>query len=590
MKEFFRTFLAVVAAEIFLGLGIFLAVAGFAAVATSKGVDVPRGAYLIQRISGEIREYAPPQAFPRLGSGPPTLTRIMENLEKARSDDRIRGVVLEVGGSDLGMAKREEIRERIRQLRDAGKPVYAFCRAIGPTDYYMIAGCDSIIVPPEGILELRGLAAELPFFKGTLEALGIKPNVDRIAEYKTAAEVVTRNDLSDESRANLRWILRDLFDEMVAGIAEDRGLSRDQVLGFMDEAMHTARAAKEEGLVDLVAFWEDLETRLSGDDPWKTISGADYAKVTRKSLGLAGRKKIAIVHAQGVIAGGENGYTFPFGLKMGSETMTEVLDDVRKDDSIDGVVFRVDSPGGESLASDEISYAVSLLGREKPTVVSMVDVAGSGGYMIAYRCSTIVALPATITGSIGSITGKFNMHGLYKRLGINKDYVTVGPRARMNSDDRDYSREEWRIVRSRHLEGYEQWVRQVAEMRGLELAAMDTLAGGREWTGRQAVDRRLADRLGGLDAALALVKEKAGIPAGEKVAVVHYPKPKSFFERLVESGPLAPAWARPLMRGALRILARLGPAGDRGEPELWGAEPEVLDPSLLDAVWLWRIG
>jgi protease-4 len=572
MKEFFRTFFAVLLAQVVLGIWLVVVVMVFAVAATSKGVDVPKGAFLVQRISGEIPEYVPPSPFPSLKEQTKHLTQILENLDKARVDDRIRGVVLELGSSDMGLAKRQEIRKRIQALREAGKPVYAFVRYLGTSDYYLATACDSIFMPPEGLLDLHGLAAEVAYLKGTLEALGIKPNLHRIAEYKSAAEPLLRENMSKETRENLRWILEDIFDTLVGTIATDRGMEADELLALMEETRFTAQRAKEKGLVDEVLFWEDLEDRLKGDqEEWKTIRGGEYAKVSRKKVGLSGDKKVAIVHAQGVIAGGQNGYVFPFGAKMGSATMTRILDEIREDDDIDGVIFRIDSPGGESLASDEISYAVHLLSREKPTVVSMVDVAGSGGYMIAYRCSTLVALPATITGSIGSITAKFNMRGFYKHLGITKDFEEIGPNARINSDYRDYTEREWEIVRSTHWESYDMWVRQVAEMRGLSLAAMDTLARGRVWTGRQAKERRLVDEVGGLDEALALLKAKMGIPEEEGVEFVHYPKPKSFLDRILESGSVA-------LRLVARLLRPLG-LGTVTDPSPF----EMLRPSMLEA-------
>lgn len=582
MKEFLRTFLAVIVAQIVLGLWGFLLVVMFLSFAVSKTATVPRDAFLIQTIGGEIPEYAPPMAMSIFDKEPIHHTGILENLEKAGADDRIRGVILEVGVSNLGVAKRGEIRDRIRQVQEAGKPVYAFCRYLSTLDYYMIAGCDSVIFPPEGLLEFHGLAAEAPFFKGTMDVLGIRPNLYRIAEYKSAAEPFLRKNMSKESRENARWLVETVFDDIVAIIAQDRHMSQKEVLGLMEQALFNPQQALESGLLDAVAFWEEIEDLLEDRYGGNTISESDYTEITRKDVGLSGTKRIAIVHAQGVIGGGDNGYAFPFGLKMGSGAMTRVLQDVRENAAIDGAVIRVDSPGGLSTASDEIGYAVGRLAREKPTVISMVDMAASGGYMMSYRCSTIVAHPHTLTGSIGSISGKFNLRGLYSHLGVTKDFVAVGPHALINSDYSDYTDEEWDIIRSRQWASYDSWVSQVAESRGLETATLDTLARGRVWTGQQAVDRLLVDYAGGIDTALLLVKQQLGLPADEKVQLVHLPKPKSFIQRLIEDGNIVSSSLRQLLGLALGIIA-----GSPPDPSAAGWE--MADPEMFQSIWLWRI-
>jgi len=583
MKSFLKTFLAVVLAQIFLGLWGVLLLMGFIAVAISGTTEIPEHCYLVQSVGGEIPEYVPPMTLSPFDDAPPNHTSLLENLEKAGADDRIRGVVLEVWPSDLGMGKRDEIRQRIRQLRERGKSVYAFGRYLTTMDYYMVSGCDSILVTPDGLIELHGLALEAQFFKGTLDGVGVNPNIHQIAEFKSAAESITRRDLSDEARENAQWLLDDIFKSLVTTISADRGLSEDTLLAAMELAQLNPSMAFERGLVDGLVYWEDLETLLGADDVWKTVDGKDYVKVERKDVGLSGPKRIAIVHAQGVIGSGDNGYAFPFGLKMGSGAMTRALNDVRKDTGIHGVILRVDSPGGSSIASDDISYAVKLLNEEKPTVVSMVDMAASGGYMISYRCSTIVALPNTLTGSIGSITGKFNAKGMYDHLGVTKDFVTVGPRPLINSDYHDFTEEEWEIVRSRHWSAYDSWVKQVAEWRGLELSELDSLARGRVWTGQQAMERRLVDHVGGFDVAMVALKEDLGIPPGQDVKIVHLPEPRTFLEQLLEDGNFT-GWKGRMLLALSRLFF-----GSSSPLRTWMPELEIADPAMIDGAWLWRI-
>jgi len=262
--------------------------------------------------------------------------------------------------------------------------------------------------------------------------------------------------------------------------------------------------------------------------------------VAPKKLGLAGDKTIAVVHAQGLIFGRQNGVSPLWGMTMGHETIGAELRRARLDDDVAAVVFRVDSRGGDALASDLISREVDILRGVKPVVVSMVDVAASGGYDIAYRGSKIVADPMTVTGSIGSITGKFNLAGLHDKLGITYDYATRGPMALINSELRDYNEEERLRFEDNHTRSFNMWLEDVAERRNMTFEQAELLAYGRVWSGRQARERGLVDELGDLDRAVALAKELAGIAADEPVTLVHYPKRKSLVQSVL-SGDTAAA-------------------------------------------------
>jgi protease-4 len=228
------------------------------------------------------------------------------------------------------------------------------------------------------------------------------------------------------------------------------------------------------------------------------------------------------------------------GMTMGAKSVIQDLRSVMDDEEIVGVVFRVDSPGGSGLASDAIGRWAKVVESKKPIVVSMGDVAASGGYMVSHRIRPIVADPNTITGSIGSITGKFNMHGLYDKLGLTYDFVTKGPYPLINSDYYDWTPEEAEMVAENHLRGFNQWIEDIAKHRDMTFDEVNAVAGGRVWTGRQALERNLVDKLGGLDVALDIVKEKAGIGADENITLVHYPIKKSFVEALM-SGELTTA-------------------------------------------------
>lgn len=538
MKEFLRTVLAVIVAMLililFTGLMLF--------AKSVEKPDIKGDSYLVLSLEGEIVDYPlggiTSQIF---GGGPGSHAELLENLEKAVVDDRIKGVILKVGSSTLGSAKLQELRKAVRKVQESGKKVYAFSEFLSTRDYYIASVCDSIFMAPAGYLTMTGAAGGRMFLKNMLDKLEIKPNIHRIEDYKSAAEMVTRSEMSDESEEQATWLMDDLYAEYITAVASDRSMTPSDLEAVWDRALYLPEEGVEAGLVDETLFWDQLEDRLKDpdDEKLKTVYGGTYSKVDRADVGLEG-KKIAIVHGQGLIHGGKSGVDPMMGMTMGAKSVVQDLRTVLEDEDIVGVVFRVDSPGGVGLASDVIGRWVKVVDGEKPVVVSMADVAASGGYMVSHRIRPIVALPNTITGSIGSITGKFNMRGLYDKLGVTFDFVWKGPHSLIFSDYYDWTDEEARMVAENHWKGFNNWVEDIAKHRDMTFEEVDSVARGRVWTGRQALERNLVDRLGGLDAALAAVKEEAGIPADEEVTLVHYPVKKGLVESLM-SGELASA-------------------------------------------------
>jgi protease-4 len=308
----------------------------------------------------------------------------------------------------------------------------------------------------------------------------------------------------------------------------------------MNHALFQPDEAQEAGLIDRVLYWDELAEMLKGEDDEKlrTVYQSRYAEEEAKDLGLKGKKTIAVVHAQGMIGGRSSRIDPMLGIMMGHESVNAELRRVRKDDDVAAVIFRVDSPGGEGLTSDLISRGVETVKAEKPIVASMVNVAASGGYMVSYRASKIVADQMTLTGSIGSISAKFNNSGLYDKIGFSHDYVEKGPKALMWSSLRDFTDEERERFESDHWKGFNWWLADVAEERGMTFEEAEALAHGRVWTGRQAKENGLIDDVGGLDRAIEMAKELAGIPADEQVTVVHYPKKKELLELILGGGDL----------------------------------------------------
>ncbi|UCG52061.1 MAG: signal peptide peptidase SppA [Candidatus Latescibacterota bacterium] len=557
MKAFFRSFLASLLAIVVV-LVVIVAAIG---IKVSKKPSIKDHSYLVVDVYGEILPYFPPDGVIAeiLGGEPETLHRILSNLEKAAADKRIEGVILKVSSNNsLGLASLEEVRGAVAKVRDAGKKVYAFSDSMDRNSLYLVSACDSIIMPVTGYVNFAGFGGALMYVKGALDKLGIKPNLHQIEDYKSAAELVTRTDMSPEAREMRNWILDDIWELQIGAISEDRGISENRILELMEHVLFTVDEAKEAGLVDEILYWDELDARLRREDDKKlrTVSQKTYAGVERSKVGLKGKKKIAIVHAHGMIGGRESHVDPLMGVIMGHETVSAELRRVRRDKDVAAVVFRVESNGGEGLASDLISHEVAVLAGEKPVVASMIDVAASGGYMIAYRADKIVADPTTITGSIGSISAKFNTVGFYNKLGITFDHITKGPNGLFWSSQHDFTEEQRRRFEENHWDGFNWWLRDVSEYREIPFDDLKDLAMGRVWTGRQAKQNRLIDEVGGLDRAIELAKELAEIPEDEEVTIVHYPKKKGLLAALTGGGTGTSAIRRILYQFIRQDLAQ----------------------------------
>ncbi len=546
MKSFFRSFFALILAIIVL----FAVVVGVVAIKSGQKSKIEDNSYLVIDIYGEVLEYDPPGGVMAeiLGGGPETLHRILGNLEKAAVDERIDGVIMKLSSSNnMGTAMRGEVRDAVKKVRVSGKKVYAFGDFMDTRVYMLAAACDSIYMPPNGYFMYNGFRVTSAHFKGTLEKLGIKPNIHKIKDYKSAAELVTRSDMSPEAREMYGWMLEEGWNNYVSCLEEDRGLTEDQIISFMDYAIMRPAETVEMGLVDRLLYWDGLEEMLKAEDDEKlhTVSMCRYEEEDPKDLGFKGKKKIAVVHAQGMIGGSKSKVDPMLGILMGHECVNADIRRAIEDEDVAAIVFRVNSPGGESLASDLICHQIHIATKSKPVVVSMVNVAASGGYMISYKADKIIADPMTVTGSIGSISAKFNMKGFFDKLGMTHDAVTKGPKALMWSDTRDFTPEERKRFEENHWEDFNVWLADVAEFRGMTFEEAEKLAHGRVWTGRQAKENGLIDEVGGLDRAIEIAKELAEIPAEDGVTVVHYPEQKELIDIILSGeGNLATAAVR----------------------------------------------
>jgi protease-4 len=504
----------------------------------SRPPNIADNSVLVLRLEGDIPEKAPIELPAIFGQGGASLTiaNVWMALRKAAADPRIKAVVLEPEGLSIGWARLEEIRADVEQFRKSRKPVFAYLREPGTREYYLALAADRIYLGPAEPLMLKGLRAETMSFKNTLDKIGVSVEVEHAGKYKDFGDMFTRADMSPETREVLNSVVDDLYGNLVARIAAARKKSPEEVRDIIDRGPFTAPQALQAGLVDELRFEDEMWTVISiplGGAPKRVSIGA-YAGVAPASVGLQGRSRIALVVGEGDIVRGDSGDSGSGETTLTSYGFDKVLSRVANDSGIKGAIVRIDSPGGEVTASDEIWRQMNLLSKRKPTVISMSDMAASGGYYMAMTGDPIVAYPGTLTGSIGVVYGKPNLHGLYEKLGVTKNAIGRGKHADIDSDYTPLTPEERAILRRGIDESYHDFVSKVATARHRGFDDIEPLAQGRVWLGSQAAARGLVDQLGGLDAALDLVKKKAGIPASERVSVEMYPEPTSILDLLMK--------------------------------------------------------
>ncbi len=496
---------------------------------------------LTLRVAGALPDYSPDDPFKRYFGGPDqSLTGLVMQFKKAKVDNRIKAILLDVNMSGVGWGKAEEIRDAITDFRSSGKPVYAFIEFGLNKEYYIATACDKIIVPPPGELFINGLAADVMFFRGSLDKLGIYPDIYQIGKYKSAGDTFTQKQMTDAHRQYINELLDDLFNRYVNAIAQARHKTPEEVRALIDNAPYNAVKAKEAGLVDEAIYKDEAEKQLKtllgykDSDAFTPVRGVDYRDVAPESLGLNKGERIAVIYASGDIGSGSSQNSPSGDQSIGSDTVAKALNDAASDKSIKAIVLRVDSPGGSGLASDIIWHAVEAANQKKPVVVSMSDVAASGGYYISASAAKIIAQPSTITGSIGVLAGKPVMRGFYDWLGISNEYVLRGKNAGMFretekfSDDERAKFEQW--IKTTY---YEDFVPKVAKGRKKDPQFVDSVGQGRVWTGAQAKDRGLVDEFGGLDRAIEVAKQLASIPADKGVERVILPYPTTFLQDLL---------------------------------------------------------
>ena len=500
-----------------------------------KPPSIADGSTLMLELEGDIPERAPVEfPIPFLQQRtPPTVADVWTTLRKAAVDGRIRAIVFEPRDLQIGWAKLQEIHDDLEAFRKSGKPIYAYLKTPGAREYYLATTANRIYMDPEDELNLKGMRFELVYFRKTLDKLGVEVEIQHAGKYKDFGDMFTRSSMSPETKEVLTSVLDGLYGNLVQTIATARKKSPDQVRSTIDEGPFLSPEAKKQGLIDGLLYedqmYDEVKEKLAGGD-LKKLSLHDYLKVPASSVGLGGKQQIALVTGQGGITRGEDGQDLSGDSGIESEGFDKLLRRVGNDADIKGVVVRIDSPGGEVFASDAIWREMNLLSKKKPLVISMSDTAASGGYYIAMTGDPVVAYPGTVTGSIGVVFGKANLHGLYDKLGVTKDMLTRGRFADIDSDYQPLSAAAREKLRSAIDENYRSFVTKVATARRRKFEEVEPLSQGRVWLGSQAKANGLVDELGGLDRAIELVKEKAKIPKSERVNLVTYPAKRSIFD------------------------------------------------------------
>jgi protease-4 len=522
-----------------VGLVIFLVI--FAVAVSAGGLllvalmvgrepQVTSNSTLLLRVSGDLQETEPRGALGQLFEPAPTVRSIVDALRKAKADRRVTAVVIRPSGSAALWGKVQEVRDAIADFRKSGKPVIAYLEWGGEQEYYLATACDKVFLMPTATLDLTGVATYELFLRGTLDKIGAYPDALHVGEYKTAANTFTETTFTPSHREMSEALNRDLYEQLIRGLADGRQKSEPEIRGLIDHGPFLPEDAVRAGLVDDVAYEDELDDKvdLSNGRP-RFIENDEYRQVSATSLGLNKGPRIAVIYAVGLIASGKSSYDGAQQV-VGSDTIVEYLRKARADGSIRAIVLRIDSPGGSAIASDVIWREVMLTKDVKPVIASMSDVAASGGYYIAMPAHAIVAEPATLTGSIGVVMIKFVIDGTLKKLGMNVEGVYAGQYAGLYSPVRPFAPEERKRVEESMQATYDTFVEKAAAGRNTTPERIDTVAQGRVWTGRQAKQIGLVDELGGLERALALAKQRAKLSPDAEVELIVYPPRRSIFE------------------------------------------------------------
>jgi len=545
MKNFLKYTLATIVGVILSSFILFLLSFGLLGAMISAGdkpVIVQSNSILVLPINQDIPDRGSKNPWgnfnpftmsfsPQIG-----LNEILDNIEKAKTDENIKGIYLETGMVSPGISTTYEIRNALLDFKESGKFILCYTNDLLPqSTYYLGTVADSLFLNPSGVFQFFGLRSEITFYKNALDKLGIEMQIVRHGKFKSAVEPYINERMSKESRDQTLSFIRPIWNEMLNGISEERGLTAVQLNELADNlVINSAEAAIQESLVDGLRYYDeilDILKELSGierDKKLRLVSMTNYSKVPekRQHKGLA-KDKIAMIYASGIITFGEENEA-----GIGATNFSRVIRKAREDSSIKAIVLRINSPGGISIAADQIWREVELASRVKPVIASMGNVAASGGYYIAAPANTILANPTTITGSIGAFATIPNAQKLLNdKLGITFDVVKTNQYADFGSFYRPLNNAEKEYLQAGIEKTYDDFVSRVALGRNMTKEAVDSIGQGRVWSGIDAQKIGLVDRMGGLTDAIALAAEMAGL---DHYRIISLPAQEDPYQKLIK--------------------------------------------------------
>jgi len=553
MKQFFKYVLATIVGVVLSSIVIFLLFLGIVGAIVSsadkKEVKVEPNSILYIDLKQEIVDRGSEDPFKGFDfasfqpNSPIGLNQILKAIANAKEDSNIKGILMELDVVNAGAATTEEIRNALIDFKSSGKFIYAYSDTYSQKAYYLASVADSVFINPEGMIEWLGLRSEIMFFKKALEKLGVEPQILRHGKFKSAVEPFMLDKMSPENREQTLTYISSIWNQWVKGISETRGIPADKLNSMASNMeIFNAKKALENKLVDGLIYKDELIATLKsklGVEEKKDISSIELKKyfnvpeVTKRKFT---KDKIAVIYASGEIGMGDGGDD-----QIGSEGLSRTIRKARRDSSIKAIVFRINSPGGSALASEVIWREVDLAAKVKPVIVSMGDVAASGGYYIAAPATTIMANPTTITGSIGVFGLFFNLQkALDNKVGITVDVVKTNDHADFFSVFRPMTAEEKAVGQMFIEQTYQTFIGHVSAGRGIPVEQVDAIGQGRVWSGVNAKDIKLIDEFGGLNDAIKLAAQKAKL---ENYRLVEMPRQKKFFEQLMEEmSTEAKAW------------------------------------------------
>jgi len=506
--------------------------------------------------------------FPRFR----TMNQYLDLFDKAMEDPEVGGMILRISDPEIGWAKTQQLRRSVKEFRKSGKKVYALLTGESLVGYLLACACDEVTLLPSAPLMLTGLRMEVYFFKDLLLKLGIEADVVSIGKYKTAADSLTRQSMSDEMREMLNSILDEYYRDLVSSLVEDRKLTTDTVLQILEQGPFFPREAMNLKLVDRVGYEDELYQYIEEGLPRYLDIVRDYdhpvqavpqfnifkflfpqqAEVPQE----APRNKIALIVASGTIVPGKRG-DYPFREEIiAADDLIEQINECRDKSNVVAIVLRIDSPGGSALASDLIWHSVMKAREKKPVVSSLSDVAASGGYYMAMAANKVIAEPGTLTGSVGVITGKPVFMGMMEKIGVNMEVLSRGANSGIFSPARPFSAPERVIMEKLSKAVYDDFVDKIARSRNMTRESVLQAAEGRVWTGRQALSFHLVDDIGGMEKAILTAKELAGIPLTRDIEIEIYPRQLGLFDFIQEmfTGGAFASMTMPLPEQAARFF------------------------------------